>query len=44
VADGLVRVKLDTGAEAALPIEGIRKAKLVMTEALIAATRPPKLN
>lgn len=36
-----VRLRLDQGAEVALPIGAIRKAKLVLTQALIDATRAP---
>ena len=32
------RLRLDDGAEVALPLQDIRKAKLVLTDALIAAT------
>jgi len=34
------RLRLDDGAEVALPLEGIRSARLVLTDALIEATRP----
>lgn len=34
-----VRLRLDDGTEAALPWDGIRRAKLVLTDALIAATQ-----
>jgi ribosome maturation factor RimP len=44
LSDDAVRLKLDTGDEAALPLASIRKAKLVLTEALIAATRPAAPN
>lgn len=37
--DGGVRLRLEPGAEVLLPVGAIRKAKLVLTEALIAATR-----
>lgn len=36
------RMRLDGGAEVALPLTEIRKAKLVLTDALIAATATPK--
>jgi ribosome maturation factor RimP len=32
------RLRLDDGAELAVPLENIRRAKLVLTDALIAAT------
>jgi len=35
-----VRLRLDEGAEVLLPFAAVRRAKLVLTEALIAATRP----
>ncbi len=35
------RMRLDDGAEIALPLEDIRRAKLVLTDALIAATARP---
>jgi len=39
--DDAVRVRLDTGEEVNLPLDGIAKAKLVLTDELIAAgTRP----
>lgn len=39
------RMRLDDGAEIVLPMEDIRRAKLVLTDALIAATaRPAKPN
>lgn len=34
------RLRLEDGTEVALPLEGIRAARLVLTEALIEATRP----
>jgi ribosome maturation factor RimP len=34
------KLRLDDGAEIALPLEGIRSARLVLTDALIEATRP----
>ena len=45
-ADGIhARMRLDSGVEVALPLTEIRKAKLVLTDALIAATAtPPKTN
>jgi ribosome maturation factor RimP len=36
-----VRVKLDEGAEASFPRSNIRRAKLVLTDELIAATAAP---
>jgi ribosome maturation factor RimP len=36
-----VRLRIDQGAEVALPIGAIRKAKLLLTQALIDATRAP---
>jgi ribosome maturation factor RimP len=39
------RLRLDDGTEVALPLEDIRKAKLVLTDALIEATAsPPRTN
>jgi ribosome maturation factor RimP len=39
------RLRLDDGGEVALPLAQIRRAKLVLTEALIAATtNPPRAN
>jgi ribosome maturation factor RimP len=39
------RMRLDDGSEVALPFAQIRRAKLVLTEALIAATAtPPRAN
>ena len=35
------RIRLDDGTEAALPLTAIRRAKLVLTDALIAATATP---
>jgi len=40
-ADDAVRLRLDQGAEIALPLAAIRKARLVLTQALIDATRAP---
>jgi ribosome maturation factor RimP len=38
-------MRLDDGTELALPMEDIRRAKLVLTDALIAATaRPAQTN
>jgi ribosome maturation factor RimP len=38
-ADGeAARLRLDDGTEVALPLRGLRRAKLVLTDALIAAT------
>ena len=43
--DTAARMRLDDGTEAALPLTMIRRAKLVLTDALIAATaEPPKPN
>ena len=39
--DGAVRLRLDQGAEVALPLGAIRKARLVLTQALIDATAAP---
>lgn len=36
--DGIARLRLDDGAEAALPLEEIRRARLVLTDALIEAS------
>ena len=36
--DGAARLRLDDGSEIALPLPAIRRAKLVLTDALIAAT------
>jgi ribosome maturation factor RimP len=40
------RMRLDTGAEIALPFADLRRAKLLLTDALIAATaaNPTKTN
>jgi len=35
------RIRLDDGTEAALPLTAIRRAKMVLTDALIAATATP---
>ena len=37
----MVRMRLDDGADAAFPRSNIRRAKLVLTDELIAATQPP---
>jgi len=43
--DTHARMRLDDGAELALPLADIRRAKLVLTDALIVATaRPPQPN
>ena len=43
--DAGARLRLDDGTEAALPLNAIRRAKLVLTDALIAATAtPPRTN
>ncbi len=36
------RLRLDDGTDVALPLADLRRAKLVLTDALIAATAPPK--
>lgn len=41
---GIARLRLDDGSEAALPLADIRRAKLVLTDALIAATARPPLQ
>jgi ribosome maturation factor RimP len=39
------RLRLDDGNEIVLPLDAIRRAKLVLTDALIAATAtPPRTN
>ncbi len=45
-ADAMVaRLRLEGGAEVALPLADIRRAKLVLTDALIAATtKPSRIN
>jgi len=40
--DHAARLRLDDGTEAVLPLADIRRAKLVLTEALIAATAHPQ--
>ena len=43
--DSAARLRLDDGNEVALPLADIRRAKLVLTDALIAATAtPPRTN
>lgn len=43
--DAAARLRLDDGSEVALPLGDIRRAKLVLTDALIEATAsPPKAN
>jgi len=43
--DQAARLRLDDGTEVALPIGAIRRAKLVLTDALIEATaQPPRTN
>ena len=37
--DRAARLKLDDGQEAVVPLEAIRRARLVLTEALIQATK-----
>jgi len=39
--DETARLRLDEGGEVTLPLSAIRRAKLVLTEALIAATATP---
>ena len=39
--EGLARVRLEEGEEVALPLADIRRARLVLTDALIAATATP---
>jgi ribosome maturation factor RimP len=39
-ADGAARMRLDDGTEVSLPLQDIRKARLVLTDALIEATSP----
>jgi ribosome maturation factor RimP len=41
-ADGFARLRLDDGSEVALPLADMRKARLVLTDALIAATAPDR--
>ncbi len=43
-AEGKARMRLDDGSEVALPLDDIRKARLVLTDALIAATAAVKAN
>jgi ribosome maturation factor RimP len=40
--DAFGRLRLDDGAEVALPLADVKKARLVLTDALIAATAPDK--
>ena len=40
--DAVARMRLDDGTEVALPLADLRRAKLVLTDALIAATAQPK--
>jgi ribosome maturation factor RimP len=42
--DRVARLRLDDGTEVMLPLAAIRRARLVLTEALIAATAPAKRN
>src|SRR6185503_17957993 len=42
--DSEARIRLDDGSEAALPLSAIRRAKLVLTDSLIAATATPPLT
>jgi ribosome maturation factor RimP len=39
-AEGAARLRLDDGTEVTLPLQDIRKARLVLTDALITATSP----
>nr|WP_218061555.1 ribosome maturation factor RimP [Ameyamaea chiangmaiensis] len=39
--DGSARMRLDDGSEVALPLDDLRKARLVLTDALIEATAAP---
>jgi ribosome maturation factor RimP len=39
--DNAARLRLDDGSEVALPLAGLRRAKLVLTDALIEATATP---
>jgi ribosome maturation factor RimP len=39
--DDTARLRLDDGSEVALPLAGLRRAKLVLTDALIEATATP---
>jgi ribosome maturation factor RimP len=41
-AQGLGRLRLEDGSEASLPLADLRKARLVLTDELIAATSPKK--
>jgi ribosome maturation factor RimP len=41
---GEARLRLDDGTEVALPMPDIRRARLVLTDALIAASAAPPLN
>ena len=40
----VARMRLDDGTNVALPLGDMRRAKLVLTDALIAATARPKLD
>ncbi len=40
--DTAARMRLDDGTEVALPLGDLRRAKLVLTDALIAATAQPR--
>ena len=40
--ESIARMRLDDGTEVALPLSDLRRAKLVLTDALIAATAQPK--
>jgi ribosome maturation factor RimP len=41
-ADGFGRMRLEDGSEVAVPLADLRKARLVLTDELIAATSPKK--
>ncbi len=41
-ADGNARMRLEDGTEVSLPLQDIRKARLVLTDALIEATSPAR--
>lgn len=41
---GTARMRLEDGSEVALPLDGLRRAKLVLTDELIKATATPSPN
>ncbi len=43
-AEGLGRLRLEDGTEVSLPLADVRKARLVLTDALIAATAPDQVS